>query len=128
MVAYNFQERFADAVERGEKTQTIRAVGKRQHAQSGDTIQLYTGQRTKHCRKLGEAVCTFSIPVQINQNNALISNPITGFVHEARDLNIFAQADGFSDWREMRDWFGKAHGLPFEGVLIKWELKESEEE
>ena len=50
MVAYNFQKQFADAVERGEKRQTIRAPRRDgRHAKVGDKLQLYTGMRTKQC-------------------------------------------------------------------------------
>ena len=31
-----------------------------------------------------------------------------------------AKADGFGSWEEMLDWFEKTHGLPFEGLLIRW--------
>ena len=52
MPAYNFQKQFAPLVESGQKRQTIRAIGKRRHARPGESLQLYTGQRTKACRKL----------------------------------------------------------------------------
>jgi len=35
-------------------------------------------------------------------------------------LDIFAILDGFTDWAEMIKWFEDTHGLPFEGILIKW--------
>jgi hypothetical protein len=37
-----------------------------------------------------------------------------------QDLDRFAQDDGFADWQEMREWFTDTHGLPFQGVLIRW--------
>lgn len=46
MVAYNFQARFAAAIEAGEKAITIRSIGRRRHARNGERLQLYTGQRT----------------------------------------------------------------------------------
>jgi hypothetical protein len=52
MPAYNFQKQFAPLVQSGEKRQTIRTLGKRSHAQPGNKLQLYTGMRTKQCRKL----------------------------------------------------------------------------
>lgn len=36
------------------------------------------------------------------------------------NLDTFARLDGFADWHEMRDWFSKTHGLPFNGVMIEW--------
>lgn len=52
MAAYNFQKRFATLIESGDKNHTIRRIGKRRHASPGEAIQLYTGMRTKFCRKL----------------------------------------------------------------------------
>ena len=59
MPALNFKKQFADKVERGEKRQTIRALrADGRNPQPGQTLFLYTGMRTKSCRKLGEAVCS----------------------------------------------------------------------
>jgi hypothetical protein len=54
MVEINFSEQFAERVKSGDKRQTIRRSKK---CGPGDTLQLYTGQRTKACRKLRDAVC-----------------------------------------------------------------------
>jgi len=114
MVAYNFQGRFADAVESGEKHQTIRAEGKRRHAHPGDKLQLYSGQRTKSCRKLREAICDDVMPIKINEDGVTIcGTPVI-------DLELLARLDGFISWAEMRDWFAKVHGLPFKGIMIQW--------
>jgi len=64
MPALNFKSRFAPAVELGlanplapgAKRCTIRATRKRPIC-PGDRLSLYTGMRTKACRKLGEAEC-----------------------------------------------------------------------
>lgn len=52
MPAYNFQERFAGAVESGQKRQTIRKTDK--GAQPGSKAYLYTGQRTAPGRWVSE--------------------------------------------------------------------------
>jgi hypothetical protein len=114
MVAYNFQAQFAKAVESGEKRQTIRLQGKRRHARNGDLLQLYTGMRTKSCRKLGEAVCCTSTYCSIYENGVTTGNL------PATDLDEFARADGFRDFEHMKEWFRKTHGLPFVGRLIQW--------
>ena len=56
MVAYAFQERFADKVARGEKTQTIRAprAGKSKHAAPGERVTLYKNMRRPDCTLLAE--------------------------------------------------------------------------
>lgn len=115
MVAYSFQARFADAVESGEKRQTIRARGKRRHAQPGDKLQLYTGMRTKACRKLRDAVCHDACSILIERDRVTTFRP-----QEFLDPEQVARLDGFSSWAEMRDWFEATHGLPFSGVMIRW--------
>lgn len=115
MVAYNFQQRFAAAVERGEKTQTIRAKGKRRHARPGDKLQLYTGMRTKACRKLRDAVCHDACSILIDRDRVVTFQP-----QEFLDRDQVARLDGFASWGDMRDWFEAVHGLPFSGVMIRW--------
>lgn len=125
MVAYNFQARFADAVERGEKRQTIRLVGKRRHARPGERVQLYTGMRTKSCRLLGEATATHVAPVRIEATHMKMDGhrlPGTLWHRDQAEQtdNEFAEADGFACFADMADWFHTTHGLPFEGVVIFW--------
>ena len=114
MVAYSFQGRFADAVASGAKRQTIRAARKRRHARAGEMLQLYTGMRTKACRKLRDAVCVKSTYC------AIYDESITTGDHPPADLDEFAQRDGFADFADMTDWFREMHGLPFIGQLIVW--------
>ena len=117
MVAYNFQARFAPMVEDGRKRQTIRALRKDgRHAKVGDALQLYTGMRTKACRKLvdPDPTCVSASPVVIDENG--IAGP--NLVGIAPDQ--FALDDGFSCFDEMRAWLRETHGLPFHGVLIDW--------
>lgn len=126
MPALNFQARFAPFVESGEKRQTIRAH--RTHPiYVGDHLYLYTGMRTKQCRKLGEAVCTEIVPVKIFKGGStFLGDSLLG----PRQMEKLAIADGFtagdgSRYRvraceKMVDWFEKTHGLPFRGVLIRW--------
>jgi hypothetical protein len=120
MPALNFQKKFAPAVEAGTKCQTIRAERKdgRMPAKTGDTIALYTGMRTKACRKLADVECISVEMIRIARGDS-------GFIYVSVDLrpqspmNV-AQADGFADAIEMGEWFEKTHGLPFMGHLIRW--------
>ena len=127
MVAYNFHPRFADAVARGEKRQTIRALRKNGHASPGDRLQLYTGMRTKHCRKLvtPDPVCRHNVFVGIGHDKIEIAFPFRfpiAHVCAPNHLNKFARNDGFDDFAEMRNWFIMTHGpLPFRGVKITWD-------
>jgi len=51
MVAYSFQKQFVEPIQKGVKTQTIRAH-RRRHARPGEPMQLFCGMRTKHCKKI----------------------------------------------------------------------------
>jgi hypothetical protein len=123
MVALNFQPRFADAIECGEKRQTIRRNAR---CKPGDAIQLYTGQRTKECRKLGEAVCTRVRRVRICATEMQLDGKHVYAGNASRDDfddcdNDFAKRDGFPGFMEMAEWFNDRYGsLPFEGFVIEW--------
>lgn len=129
MPAYNFQSRFADAVQHGEKRQTIRAIGKRRHARPGQPIQLYTGMMHKTCRKLidPDPICTDvhlvrieKFPAKNKDERAFYQMYLDGkamFRHEVRELAI---KDGFACEELFFVFFDKTHGMPFEGVLIRW--------
>lgn len=125
MVAYNFQPKFADDVEYGIKTQTIRRSAR---CKKGDAIQLYTMQRTKECRKLGDAICTRVTPIKICDTEMFLDGRRVFAGDALRDEfedrdNDFAKKDGFSGYMEMADWFREKYGsLPFEGFVIEWRL------
>jgi hypothetical protein len=135
MPAYNFQSRFAAAVEAGRKAQTIRAPRKDGRVpQPGQTAYLYTGMRSSACRKLGEGRIIEAKNILIDEDGAFISDvslPLCDAL--ANDgaykvltegkRDVFAQADGFTDWQEMVSWFRATHGLPFVGHLIMWDLR-----
>ena len=123
MVAFNFQPRFAAAVEAGDKRQTIRRRRRdgRDPCKPGDALQLYAGMRTKACRKLRDAVCVSVLKFRIDHN------PLTGAsrIYAGRWLDgphraAMAAADGFADIDEMIAWFEATHSLPFAGWLIEW--------
>jgi len=122
MPALNFQKRFAPDVKSGAKGQTIRAHRKdgRAHCQPGDTLALYTGMRTTQCRKLGEGKVSRVSEFKITIQQVISING--GRLTAGEGKNQFARADGFVDAREMLEWFQKTHGLPFDGVVIEWEL------
>ena len=115
MPALNFQKRFAAAVEVGDKTQTIRAYRKRP-IEVGDKLYLYTGMRTKLCRKLLDAVCESVSHIEIDWVNAGLDG--LGLTDEECDK--LAIDDGFDSYQQMVEWFDKTHGTPFRGVLIQW--------
>lgn len=136
MPALNFKKQFAEAVRSGDKHQTIRRKRKRPFV-VGDTVQLYTGQRTKSCEKLGEGYVDFVCNIYIGEDERI---KVTEHYHnlfkrphyldpglckwyytylrpdQIKDLAI---ADGFKSTEEFMQFF-RDSGLPFEGQLIVW--------
>lgn len=127
MPALNFKAQFADDVQDGIKRQTVRAHRKdgRPHCRVGDTIKLYTGMRTKACRLLCEATVTSIQTVRIEPTEMFLDGKRLFATITSRDDptptdNEFAEADGFDSFMDMAEWFRDVHGLPFEGVVIRW--------
>ncbi len=127
MPALNFHSRFAPLVESGLKRQTIRATRKRP-IRVGDTLFLYTGMRTKHCRRLMVARCSFVAEIRIQKDPDMahfdpspIAYPLV-YMDGWRGCSALsiAIADGFNSLAEMVSWFHETHGLPFVGQLIRW--------
>lgn len=117
MVAYNFKKQFAPSVKDGSKTSTIRALRKKgEHAKMGDHLQLYYGMRTKHCRKLLDAVCTGSTPISITEDGIELNQQMVAPDHR----DGIAKRDGFESWEGLRDFIAEEHGFPFNGALITW--------
>lgn len=117
MTAYNFKAQFADDVESGKKMQTILAERKDKRVpRPGEALQLYTGMRTKKCRKLRDAVCEYTREVTMTDAGMKIDGQA---IYPATILEI-AKADGFDSVEAFRDFFKTTHGFPFHGVLIRW--------
>lgn len=116
MVAFNFSPEFADAVVSGEKCQTVR---KTKRAKKGDMLQLYTGQRTKKCRKLREAECLYVDYVHITPDGLIVGDTDK----HAGNSDAFAKRDGFKDYADMVAWFTKKYGdAHFVGYVHRWKV------
>ena len=75
MPAYNFQKQFVLLIENGEKRQTIRACRKDgRKTKAGNILYLYTGMRTKGCRKLKEVLCKSVLQIVIDKNHVEIQD------------------------------------------------------
>ncbi len=141
MVAYSFNPRFEAPILAGTKSGTIRAVGRRRHARAGETVQLYVGQRTRHCRLIGRAFCTAVDPIVITVRAAGdaptiesigVENAFRLGRHHAlhispSSIDAFARRDGFADGAEMARFWVATHAdllvdgvLRFRGVWIQW--------
>ena len=152
MVAYNFKKLFGEPIRWGLKTHTLRAprAGRSRHARAKERLQLYTGLRSKHVRKIldYDPICRWVLPCRLRfaQPHHVVEVQVDG-VHLEPDA--FAESDGFSTIRSRAKgaWFadGKArwisespaavmgcfwrHEHPaafetgaFEGELIGWRL------
>ncbi len=116
MVAFNFSPEFAAKVTSGEKRQTIR---QKKRGQVGDRVQLYTGQRTKKCRKLvdPDPILELINYVAIRPGYLTLGNTA---LHPG-NADDFARADGFKDYAAMVAWFEKKYGSPyFVGFIHRW--------
>lgn len=149
MVAYSFNRIFADPVTNLEKRQTARAE-RRRHARVGEAVQLYTGMRTRSCRKLVEddPICTrvdeirLVVPLDADPLEIEINGIQLGYL----EIEAFARADGFGhvcakdengQWCGTERWpvdrvvaaeclmaafWMERHGVgPWRGVVIHWE-------
>jgi len=103
---------FKDKILSGAKRQTIRKERKNP-IKEGETLYLWWKMRTPQREKLGEATCLWVKPVKITDHAIHCDFHIDS-------LEQFAVADGFDSWNDLVKFFETTHGLPFEGVLIKW--------
>lgn len=129
-----FQERFADLVESGKKTQTIRALRKDGRVPAiGERAYLWTRVRTPQRRKLGEGIITYSGEITLDGRRcdsvpgAWLSADavVNGYdldTSSVLSLHDLAIADGFESEVGLLDFFDRTHGLPFAGHLIRWRL------
>ena len=118
MPVLNFKERFAANVAVGRKRQTVR-VRRKRPIRPGDRLYLYTGMRTKRCRKLGEATCkrVDEIVIELNVDETIWVN---GQTLSRPERLVLARADGFVSVGRFVAFFRRTYGLPFEGVIVKW--------
>lgn len=132
MVAFSFKGQFAAPILAGTKRQTIRA-GRNRPPRVGERLQLYTGMRTKHCRKIiPDPICTevrvVCIEVDPAHPQIIASIDFGDFKLRDHEIERFARADGFagtgecSARRAMGNFWMRHHGPgEFLGLLIRWE-------
>ncbi len=125
MPAYNFQARFADLVESGAKRQTMRKSAR--GAAQGRPAYLFTGMRTKNCRRLGWGVITHVSAIEIREADGAFSAILYGYRGLAEiclkgaDFDEFARQDGFNDGNDLMIWLDKNYkSRAFSGCLIEW--------
>ena len=121
MPALNFMDRFADAVESGKKRQTIRKRRKDgRDPKPGDILYLYTGMRTKRCRKLGEVRCKSVREIELDRGQVAPGISLGTVTGAPCTPDTLARRDGFKSFTELLDLIEEMHGLPFRELLIQW--------
>jgi hypothetical protein len=117
MPLLGFQKQFAPMVEAGTKRQTIRVKRKDgRNPKPGDLLYLYTGLRTKACRKIGMRWCLSVEEITVSWCGICVA----GQWLTAEECEAMALADGFKTFQKMTEWFEKTHEADFWGLLIKW--------
>lgn len=124
---------FIDKILSGEKRQTIRrASPKWQNVKAGDKLTLYTGLRTKACRKLGEAVVESITPITLQSVDDWVEahTPLGDFMLYYSDLEDLSQRDGFDGVRDFFLFFYNTYiERELEMVVIRWtDFKEAIDE
>lgn len=118
MPALSFQPRFVQPILDGVKDQTIRAPRK-VPIRPGQTLHLFTGMRTKQCRRIATVTCTAVLSVTIRPFLYSVDAIVDG---QEVHLTEFARRDGFGSWAEMCDFWQDTHGaLAFTGHVYRWE-------
>jgi hypothetical protein len=115
MVAFNFQSDFVPKIESGLKCSTIRRT---MRCKIGDTMQLYTGQRTKDCQKIKDAICVGLAEVWITEGDIWEVVGRIGDLHPT-GLRLHEQ-EGFINAQEFVNFFKQKYTLPFKGYLHAW--------
>jgi hypothetical protein len=120
MPALNFQPRFAELILSGAKRQTVRQL-RRRPIRPGETLHLYTGQRTQQVRFLGYAVCDDALKIRISPDADRPRVEVEGIGAPVKP-DFFARRDGFSSWGALRAFFASVYPGRDEiaGVLITW--------
>lgn len=120
MVAFNFQSNFSAPIESQQKIQTVRS---KQRAFAGDVLQLYTGQRTKLCRRLlpgKTVVCAVSDYCHLAPGEITFGDKSL----HPENLDDFARMDGFCDYNEMMAWFQERYNQRhFVGWVHRWRIE-----
>ena len=130
MPQFNFHALFAEDVEAGRKTQTVRA--ERKHApRVGETAHCFTGLRTAAARVLGRfpIVAVRPIFIDLDRTVTITETGDPNAVYHRRplagdELEAFARADGFETAAEFLGWIEETHRLPFEGTVTYWQFVE----
>jgi hypothetical protein len=118
-ISLSFKAQFAPLVESGEKRQTIRLQTTRK-AYPTDTLYLFTGMRTKNCRRLANVKCLLAEDLEIDTRREMIISKEKRPFGKKFALEI-AQLDGFEDLTSFFDFFRQQYGDGIHAMrLYRW--------
>jgi len=126
MPSLNFKRQFADAVQSGQKRQTIRARRKREW-KVGDTLYLFTDMRIGTCKRIGQAtlksvqkIAVIAQKREVHLEKAMASGgSYLARLSDEEALDL-ALADGFATLDDFFAFFAQIHGRSFGGHLLRW--------
>ena len=118
MTLFNFQPDFVDKIRKGEKLSTIR---KTKRCKVGDTMQLYTGLRTKSCKKIMDVECIGVAPIIISAHSIWKLGDTEGNINPG--VAPLHEQEGFLNAQDFVEFFRKKYGLPFRGFIHAWRVK-----
>ena len=121
----NFKHEFKPLILSGSKTTTIRKPRARRIL-PGDTLNLYTGLRTKKAELIKSVDCTSCVPISISCSPNLISGCV--YIERAgkwieqypSEVKSLATKDGFNSVKDFLNFFRDCYGEKFEGDFISW--------
>ena len=119
MPVLNFQKRFVAGVLAGTKVHTIRFNVR--PVRKGQLLYCQHGPRFGATR-FAVLPAMRVRPVTLAQETVMVWDE-DGRSFTVPPLDCFAQADGFRDWAELRDWFDDVYGADrpvLKGQLIQW--------
>jgi hypothetical protein len=88
----------------------------------GDTLYLFTGLRTKKCRRLRTEICTHVTKIKFPEegNRFYLFDSKTPNYKGGWPASRLIKSEGFKDWEEMIEFFKNHYKLPFIGEIIRW--------
>jgi hypothetical protein len=111
-----FKSQFAPMVKSGAKRQTIRPTPKRM-PKVGD-FESWRQWSDKPYRS--PTIELAKVELTVVENVTIFDSAIyVGCQGWAHPVDTVAEADGFKNFVEMRDWFKTQYGLPFTGIFIR---------
>jgi hypothetical protein len=90
---------------RGDKPGTVRQINQHRPVRSGDDLYIFTGMRTKNCKRHGSHYCQKVYPIKIDWENKIIT--LDGVILIPIIRHWFATTDIQGSEQDFFDFFQK---------------------